>query len=132
MQANKKRLRVLKACTVAVCALGLAASSVAGARPAPPDALVTVHHPVTVLHPHGRPALFANTSKTDVQSSQHTQAPVQPPVAITREVRTVTDHGDRTLAIVLAAAALGVGLCGTGYAAARLANLQRRVAGSSS
>ncbi|MGZ4203414.1 MAG: hypothetical protein ACXVRH_15310 [Thermoleophilaceae bacterium] len=132
MQANKKRLRVLKGCTVAACVLALAASSVAGARPAPPDALVTVHHSAAVLHPHGRPALFANTSKTDVRSSQHTQAPDQPPVAITREVRTVTDYGDRTLAIVLAAAALGVALCGTGYAAARLANLQRRVAGSSS
>src|SRR5512140_2431261 len=104
MQANKKRLRVLKGCTIAVCALGLAASSAASARPAPPDALVTVHH--------------AQPSKTDVQSSGHTQAPVQPPVAITREVRTVTDHGARTFAIVLAAAALGVALCGTGDAAA--------------
>jgi hypothetical protein len=140
MKAYKKRLRALRSWTIAACAFGLAASGAAGAKPLPPDP------PVTVLHPHGRPALVVHTSqprgsstyvlpashKTDVQSSGRTQAPVQPPVAITREVRTVTDHGDRTLAIVLAAAALGIALCGTGYAAVRLANLQRRVAGSSS
>ena len=137
MKAHKKRIRVLKGWTIAACAFGLAASGAASAMPLPADP------PVTVLHPHGRPAVVFhntggrtvpvnNTSKADVQSSPHSQAPVQPPVAITREVRTVTDHGDRTLAIVLAAVALGIALCGTGYAAVRLANLQRRVAGSSS
>ena len=119
MKSQEQRLRVLIGLTNAACALGLAASEVASAKPIPGD-------------PPLSPAVANHSSKADVQSSSHTQAPDQPPVALTREVRTVTDHGDRTLAIVLAAAALGIALCGTGYAAVRLANLQRRIAGSSS
>jgi hypothetical protein len=197
MKSHKKRIRRLKAMTLATCAVGLAASGAASAMPMGGDP------PATVYHPHGRPALairhengpasIANSPRlsftrserlsftrahpygagpqaygagpqawvlpathvsdvpsvakpqvnprggwflpashrTDVQSSPHTTAPAQPPAAVTREIRTVTDNGDHTLAIVLAACALGIALCGTGYAAARLASLRRRMAGSS-
>jgi hypothetical protein len=115
---------------------------------------------VVTFHPHGRPvavvpnpADFALPSsfKTDAQSqaagagsrtfvlpaSHQTDAQTSPPSqtsaptsTIVHEVRTVQSD-DHTLAIVLAAAALGIALCGTGYALSRLALLQRRVASSS-
>ena len=58
-------------------------------------------------------------------------APVPSPV-IVRDVRTVHNYDGRTLAIVLAAVALGIALCGTGWAVVRLTQMQRRAIGSSS
>lgn len=65
--------------------------------------------------------------KSDVPSST-----TSTPSSIIHEIKTVTDHGDRTLPIVLAACALGIALCGTGFAAVRLTRIQRQVLGSSS
>jgi hypothetical protein len=69
---------------------------------------------------------------TDAQSSPPSSAPVSAPAQIVREVHTVTSGNDHTLAIVLAAAALGIALLGSGYALTRVALVQRRMVGSSS
>jgi hypothetical protein len=58
-------------------------------------------------------------------------APASAPV-IVRDVRTVHNYDGRTLAIVLASVALGIALCGTGWAVVRLTQMQRRAIGSSS
>jgi hypothetical protein len=42
------------------------------------------------------------------------------PASVVREIRTVTDGTDQTLPTALAAIALAVALCGTGYVALRL------------
>lgn len=69
---------------------------------------------------------------TDVQSSPPSSTPVSAPAQLVREVHTVTNGDDHTLAIVLAAAALGIALLGSGYALTRVALVQRRMVGSSS
>ena len=56
----------------------------------------------------------------------------QPTNTVVREIRTVTSDDNHTLALVLAAVALGIALCGTAYAISRQALLQRRMLGSSS
>jgi hypothetical protein len=68
--------------------------------------------------------------QTDAQTPPPAQS--SPPAStVVHEVKTVQSD-EHTLAIVLAAVALGIALCGTGYALTRLSTLQRRVAGSSS
>jgi hypothetical protein len=155
-----KRIRLLKGLALAGCAAGLAAPSVAGAMPVdgPIPHFPTTQQTTTTYHPHGRPASAVYTPpatfKTDTQSSQQaagvgarvfvlpsshkadvpSSTPATPSSAptVVREVRTVTNDSNHTLAIVLAAAALGIALCGTGYALSRLALIQRRSLGSSS
>jgi hypothetical protein len=58
------------------------------------------------------------------------QTPSSPTVAsnpgsVVREIRTVTDNGSPTLAIVLAALALAIALSGIAYAWVRLTRMQR-------
>jgi len=58
------------------------------------------------------------------------QTPSSPTVAsnpgsVVREIRTVTDDGSQTLAIVLAAIALAIALCGSAYAWFRLTRMER-------
>ncbi|HEX6715246.1 MAG TPA: hypothetical protein VF066_17780 [Thermoleophilaceae bacterium] len=58
------------------------------------------------------------------------QTPSSPTVAsnpgsVIREIRTVTDDGNPTLALVLAAIALAIALCGSAYAWVRLTRIQR-------
>ena len=58
------------------------------------------------------------------------QNPVSPasassPTSIVREIRTVTDDGNPTLALVLAAIALAVALCGTSYVLVRQTRVER-------
>jgi hypothetical protein len=60
------------------------------------------------------------------------QTPSSPTVAsspgsIIREIRTVTDDGNPTLALVLAALALAIALCGSAYAGVRLSRMQRNL-----
>jgi hypothetical protein len=156
-----KRIRLLKSLALAGCAVGLAAPSVAGAMPIdnPVPHFQSAPQSPTIYHPHGRPAstdyTLPSTFKTDAQSqsqaagvgarvfvlpashkadvpSSTTPATPSSTPTVVREVRTVTNDSNHTLAIVLAAAALGIALCGTGYALSRLALIQRRVLGSSS
>ena len=146
MKAHKKRRRLLTSLALATSVAGLAASSAASAAPLRGDPpLRHENNPAFVL-PAGprtdvqtgslsaaRPYVLPSSHKTDAQTTAARRtAPVQPPSSVVREIRTVSSDGTRTLAIVLAAAALGIALCGTLFAAIRLAHLQRRVVGSSS
>jgi hypothetical protein len=112
-------------------------------------------------HPHGRPAAYAATAyslpggfatdtqsgtrsatttayklpggfSTDAQSGARPATSTGTPSVVVREVHSITNGPDHTLAIVLASAALGIALCGSGYAVFRTGRLQRRVAGSNS
>jgi hypothetical protein len=157
MKVHRRRIRLIKGLALAGCAVGLAAPTVAGAMPVDGPISAGRTAPVVVIHPHGRPVLpqahyaLPRSFKTDAQSdaagaasrtfflsASHkadvpSSAPSQttaPTSTVVREVRTVQSD-DHTLAIVLAAAALGIALCGTGYALSRVMVLQRRVASSS-
>jgi hypothetical protein len=77
-----------------------------------------------------RPFALPAGFKPEIQSAPSTTAPSSSPATIVREIRTVTDDGGRTLALVLAAVALAIALCSTAYAAVRLTRMQRRVLGS--
>jgi hypothetical protein len=161
MKFHRKRIRLLKGLAFAGCALGLAAPSVAGAMPidgpiTPRQTPVVVLHPHG--RPASAPAYALPPSfKTDAQSQaagagsrtfvtprayvlpasfksdvpSATQPTSAPTNTVVHEIRTVSNYGSRTLAIVLASAALGIALFGTGYALSRVALLQRRVVGSS-
>jgi hypothetical protein len=113
-------------------------------------------------HPHGRPAAYAGAGAytlpsgfasdtqsgarattttayslpggfaTDTQSAGRPTTTAATPSVVVREVHTVTNGPDHTLAIVLASAALGIALCGSGYAVFRTTRLQRRVVESNS
>ena len=154
MKFHRKRIRLIKGLALAGCSLGLALPTVAGAMPIDGPNGGGRAAPVVVLHPHGRPALppanytLPSSFKTDAQSQVATRAPdfvlpathtsdvpssapaAQPTNTVVRVIQPSDDN--HTLAIVLAAAALGIALCGTGYAISRQALLQRRVLGSSS
>jgi hypothetical protein len=159
MKFHRKRIRLIKGLALAGCSLGLALPTVAGAMPIDGPLSGGRTAPVVVIHPHGRPQLpqanytLPSSFKTDAQSqaagagsrtfvlsASHksdvpSSAPSQttaPTSTVVREIRTVQSDDNHTLAIVLAAAALGIALCGTGYAISRQAQLQRRVVGSSS
>ena len=79
-----------------------------------------------------KPYALPSGFKTDVQSAPPRSAPSSSPSSVIHELKVVEDAGSRTLAIVLAATALGIALCGTGLALVRLTRMQRRVLGSSS
>jgi hypothetical protein len=158
MKAHYKRMRVLRGLAIAGCLAGLGAPSVAGAMPLPADPPTPVLHPhgrptIATQDRYSLPSTFkadvwaqATARKQSVDAryvlpaSHQTDTQVAPTAASTsqtsspvvREIRTFTNNGGHTLAIVLAACALGIALCGTGYAAVRLTQLQRRVIGSSS
>jgi hypothetical protein len=51
---------------------------------------------------------------------------------VVHQVRTVTDTGDQTVAIVLASAALAIALCGTAFVSLRTTRVKRGLAGSAS
>jgi hypothetical protein len=157
MKVHRRRIRLIKGLALAGCSLGLAAPTVAGAMPIDGPLSGGRTAPVVVIHPHGRPVIpqasytLPSSFKTDAQSqaagagsrtfvlpaSHQTDAQTPPPSqtsaptsTVVHEVRTVQSD-DHTLAIVLAAAALGIALFGTGYALSRVMVLQRRVASSS-
>jgi hypothetical protein len=157
MKVHRRRIRLIKGLALAGCSLGLAVPTVAGAMPIDGPLSGGRTAPVVVIHPHGRPVIpqasytLPSSFKTDAQSqaagagsrtfvlpaSHQTDAQTPPPSqtsaptsTVVHEVRTVQSD-DHTLAIVLAAAALGIALCGTGYALSRVMVLQRRVASSS-
>jgi hypothetical protein len=154
MKVHRKRLRLIKGLALAGCTLGLAVPTVAGAMPIDGPLNGGRAAPVT-FHPHGRAVVpqanytLPPSFKTDAQSQaggsgsrtfvlpaghrSDVPSATQPSSPTnTTVVREIRNYGGRTLAIVLAAAALGIALCGTGYALSRLALLQRRVVGSSS
>lgn len=155
MKAHTKRMNVIRSLAIAACAAGLAAPAGAAAMPLGPHAVRVYDHSVPVFPdqggarldhrglndgkngiakrqfspPSGKFALPAGF-KTDAQTPS--TSPSSTPASVVREIRTVVHDASRTLPIVLAACALGIALCGSGYAAYRLTRIQRRLAASSS
>jgi hypothetical protein len=138
----KVKIRKLRALAIAA---SLSALVVPGAAIAMPEPYFPTHQ-VTVAQQqqaYTLPASFhteVQTSSRPTQSRPFTlpasfrpevQTPTSPSVPSThstpvvREIRTVTDGGSHTLAIVLAAIALAVALCGSAYAAVSLTRMQR-------
>jgi hypothetical protein len=157
MKAHRPLKRALRALALTTCAFALALPAAAGARPIIYHSVsqltaTTSTGPIapSAYHAHGRPSAYSAVDEpsSDVQTPRagfglppgfHTdaQSPAKPatstaPAVVVREVHTVTNGSDHTLAIVLASCALGIALCGSGYAVSRTVRLQRRVAGSSS
>ena len=141
MKAHRRISRATRALVLAGCASALALPSVAGARPID-------YHPISpqtqaaiaanAVHPHGRPAAYAQSYSlpsgfaTDRQTNGTPASTTQAPGVVVHEVRTNTSGSDHTLALVLASAALGIALCGSAYAVFRTTRIQRRVLGSNS
>jgi hypothetical protein len=140
MKAHSPSKRAFRALTVSGCVCALALPAAAGARPIvsqPVDHAGTAA--AVTYQPHGRPAAYSSEAysppagfATDAQSNGNPAAASQAPSVVVRDVHTVTNGSNHTLAIVLASAALGIALCGSGYAVIRTSRLQRRVAGSGS
>jgi hypothetical protein len=141
MKAQTPAKRALSALTIVGCVCALALPAAAGARPILDHAIAhPALTPAASYHPHGRPAAYAGSAaaytlpdgfSTDAQSGGPATTTGNPSIVV-REVHTVTNGADHTLAIVLASAALGIALCGSGYAVFRTTRLQRRAVGSNS
>jgi hypothetical protein len=154
MKAHRRLHRALRTLALggSICALALPAA--AGARPI--DSPAAQPAPSSTFHPHGRPAAFAGATvtagtgqqadalqqrtaysppagfTTDRQSGGAPSTTTQTPSVVVREVHTITNGSNHTLALVLASAALGIALCGSAYAVFRTTRIQRRVLGSNS
>jgi hypothetical protein len=116
MKVHRKRFTIMRTAAIAGCVAGLAVPSIAGAMPLPADP--PSPSPVVLLN-HAKPtAIGADTLSSQSKTTGGTFA--------VHEVRTVSHSDDPTLAIVLASAALGIALFGTGYALTRVASMQRR------
>jgi hypothetical protein len=89
----------------------------------------------TALKPHTVPAAYVSDAFAGGLVNPTPQTPDTPsssPSSITHQIRTVIHDGSRTLPIVLAAIALGIALCGTGFAVVRVTLIQRRALGGNS
>jgi hypothetical protein len=159
MNSTKKRIHMPRAILVAGLVAAVAAPSAAMARPSGWDNVpqryensaqssdsgsqsgsaqyqlpasfhseVTTPARVPVKQPYALPDSFHSEAQHSAPVSTTTGSN---PSVIVREVRTVSQGNDHTLAIVLASCALGIALCGTGYALVRLTLIQRRTAASS-
>jgi hypothetical protein len=157
MKSTNKRITMPRAILVAGLVAAVAGPSAAMARPAgwdnvpqrsensaqtaPPAASKPYHLPasfhsdvvttarVPVKQPYALPDTFQSEAANSAPVSTTTGSS---PSVIVRQVRTITQDDNHTLAIVLASCALGIALCGTGYALVRLSVIQRRAAASSS
>lgn len=147
MRAHKK-IRALRAMAIASCIAGLALPAGAGAMPLGPHTPRAAAIENSLAHTGAADQTGArldhrglNTTsqayvlpssfKTDAQSSPYSSPSSSAPSAVVREIKTVTNDTDHTLAILLASCALGIALCGTGYVAVRLTRLQRAVGSGS-
>jgi hypothetical protein len=74
----------------------------------------------------GQPSNYKSEIPALVRAS-HAGTHVQTPSGTIHQVKTVVNDDSHTLAIALAASALGIALCGVGYATIRLAQIQRRL-----
>jgi hypothetical protein len=133
---GKTKIRVLRALAIAGSMSALVAPSAAVARPTSDvpfraenqQALHTQYQLPAGFHPEvqatAKPYSPPSGFKPEVQT------PSSPTVAsnpgpVVREIRTVTEDGSPTLAIVLASIALAIALCGSAFVWMRLSNLQR-------
>jgi hypothetical protein len=160
MKAHRRITRAIRALAVTGCFAALAVPASALARPLeyhPVSQQVKAIAAAQAYHTHGRPAAYAGDQSYTLPAGFKSDSPsgsnpsnynlpagftsdgagsgyqpvssTQPTSVIVREVP--TNSNDHTLAIVLASAALGIALCGSGYAVFRTTRLQRRLVQSS-
>lgn len=143
MKAHRRITRAIRALAMTGCLAALAIPASALARPIdyhPVSQQVKAIASAQAYHNHGRPAAFAGDQSytlpagftSDGASSGYkpvASTSTQPTSVVVREIP--TNSNDHTLAIVLASAALGIALCGSGYAVIRTTRLQRRLVQSS-
>jgi hypothetical protein len=157
MKAQNPLRRVLLGFSLVGCICALALPAAAGARPiiyqpvSHLTATTSTPEPPTAYHPHGRPSAYSALDEpssgkvvppasytlpagfhTDAQTTGKAPTTSTAPSVVVREVHTVTNGSDHTLAIVLASCALGIALLGTAFAVSRTSRLQRRAAQSNS
>lgn len=159
MKSHRRITRAVRALAVSGCLFAIALPASAGARPIdyhPVSQEVAAIAAAQSYHNHGRPAGFAPSSgaryegsvlvggqsttaytppagfHTDAQTNGKPTNSTPTSSVVVREVHTVSNGSDHTLAIVLASCALGIALCGTAFAVVRTSRLQRRVASSNS
>lgn len=129
-----KRIRLVRALAIAGSMSALVVPTASMARPA-------TEIPFRAENSQAQPYQLPANFHSEVQSTAkpyslpsgfkpEVQNPSSPTVAsnpgsVVREIRTVTDDGSPTLAIVLAAIALAIALCGSTYAWVRLTRMQR-------
>jgi len=118
---SKKRIRMPRAIVVAGLLAALAVPAAASAKPVGWDNW----SPASSSKHYVLPSTFRSETSTPVSTTSSSTP------TVVREIHTVSGDSDHTLAIVLASAALGIALCGTGYAVVRLSLLQRRAPQSS-
>lgn len=134
----KKRLRTIRVLALAGSMSALIAPSATMARPTSDlpiraenqQALHTQSHYQLPANFHSEVQSAAKPYSPPSSFRPEVQKPASPtvsnnPASIVREIRTVTDNGSPTLAIVLAALALAIALCGSAYVWVRLSRMQR-------
>jgi hypothetical protein len=144
---GKKKIRALRILAIAGSLSALAVPT-AVARPSTEIPVRAENGIATAAHQRPQqPYQLPSGFRTEVQKSSsptpqpfnlpshfrpEVQTPSSPTVAsnpgsVIREIRTVTDNGSPTLAIVLAGLALAIALCGMAYAWVRLTRMQRNL-----
>jgi hypothetical protein len=126
LKPHNKRVRTRRVLAIAGCVASLAVPTAAVAMPLPPDPPASTHSTQTYApdafagglgaHPHKAPD--ESGARLDHRGLKEGNSSVT-------VNRTFSYNSDRTLAIVLAASALGIALCATGYAVVRVSRLPR-------
>jgi hypothetical protein len=79
-----------------------------------------------------KPFTLPSSFRTEIQTPAPAGSLTASPPRVVREIRTVTNYGGRTVAIVLASVALAVALGGTAYLALRITAVRRATLGTNS
>jgi hypothetical protein len=139
MKSYSKRRRMLRRLAVAGCLAALAVPASASAMQQNPNAQPAgTQQSHYTLPASFRPEVQTPAAQQSQSRSLNIRPEVQTPVpqssapttSVIRQVETVNHYDGRTLAIVLAAVALGVALCTLGFGLVRITQLQRRALGS--
>ena len=129
---RKRRRRFVRPLAIAGSAIALAAPATAGAMPIGP------HNPPPMSYMQGSdqgsdagagiqqfgPGELTGGGQPGAQLDHRGLHYTAPASSTIREIRTVVHDDGQTLAIALAASALGIALCGAGYATVRLTQIQ--------
>jgi hypothetical protein len=142
MKSNKRRIRLLRRLAIAGCLAGFAVPATGAAMPlrADPPTSADAHsyslpsgfhtEAQTVSPGPAKPFSLPAGFRTEAQRSAPSNTPSSSPSPVIREIRTVTNDGGHSLAIVLSSIALAIALGTAAYGVVRLTRLQRRVVGS--
>ena len=134
MKPHNKRVRSRRALAIAGCLASLAAPTAAVAMPLPADPPASTQSAPAyapdafaggIASAHSQKPADESGARLDHRGLRESTKPA--PSVVVRETH-VTGNSDRTFAIALAASALGIALCASGYAVIRVWRMQRIVA----